>query len=262
MAKKRGLKKRASRRSIEKKKRKAAHKKKKPQKEGFILGKAEEVKETIESIIPSPAATREERVKHSPIFATFFVLAFVVFIIAFLHSDWISIAVSGIVMLLSLMLFRSGKRLNIAVKKHRYYLYIIIWVVGLLLAILSIIMQNNFSAVIALCVMFFCSLISSISSKKTKTISLKRDVEELNEKGKRYETDLDRLLILLEKYKKLKVMQICEGFNVSRDTVEGWADTLERHCLLKINFPAFGAMELIYVSEEDRGEKRKNEAFE
>ena len=60
----------------------------------------------------------------------------------------------------------------------------------------------------------------------------------------RYETDFDRLLLLIEKYEKLKFSDVAKIFGVSTDKVEEWATILEQHKILKIHYPALGEPEL------------------
>lgn len=60
----------------------------------------------------------------------------------------------------------------------------------------------------------------------------------------RYETDFDRMLLLIEKYERLKFSDAAKIFGISMDKVEEWAAILEQHKILKIHYPAIGEPEL------------------
>lgn len=193
------------------------------------------------------------KIKQALPLGVLFIASFIVSLIAIMYEDWIVFTITFAIMLLSLILFKKGLEIEANIKKHISLFYLITWLSSLILGMLSIFRKKLISLCIAVFVMFCCSFLATLSKRKSKReeLNLKKDIKELRLKEKKYETDLDVLLALLEKYKKLKVTDISEGFETSRETIEEWADILEKHGLLKINFPAFSGMEL-QIKEEKK----------
>ena len=215
------------------------------------------------SLIEHFEISKQER-KEEPIerktalpFGILFLLSLVLYILAFLMESLISAVISVILMFSSLTLYRTGKRVMIFISRYLSLLYLLVWISGIMLFAISFIKRNVFSAAIALLVIFFCSLAATFLHKKKKMHSLKAEINDLRSLGK-YTTDFDIVLILLKKYKKLKVIQLIEGFNMDKDVVEGWIDTLEQHRLLKVRFPVFSGMEIIIPEDDKKEEIKKN----
>ncbi len=198
----------------------------------------------------------KRKTKRNALAAAFFIIAFVVFIRAFFNQDWYSVAIASVIMLLSLAIFKRKRREEKEKESLKaraliaYGLYFIIWLAALGLAILSILAKKHVYAVVAFCVMFFCSLMTAIVHKnlnKTEVVNAMKKL--LQKKSKRYETNFDKLLALLKRYKKLKISHVSKGFGVSKKKVEEWSEILESHNFLKIRYPPFGEAELIAKGE-------------
>lgn len=181
--------------------------------------------------------------------------AIIILVFSIIRKDWLVTAALSLIIIIGLFFLKKNLKINAIVKKHNSTFYLINWISSLILLVLSIARLKLLSGIIAACVMFSCSLISSISSRKIKTLDLTKDIDELQKSEKKYETDLDKMMTLLKKYKKLKISEISRGFGVTADMVEEWADILEKHNLLIINFPAFSGME-ISIKKEEKNEKQ------
>jgi len=54
------------------------------------------------------------------------------------------------------------------------------------------------------------------------------------------ETDVDKLLKIIEEKETISVDNLAKMLNVSEEKVEGWAKVLEEHGLIKLEYPPFG----------------------
>lgn len=205
------------------------------------------------------AIAEKRRRRRNAILSAFFIIAFVVFIKAFFDQDWYSVAIAFFAMFLSLAIFKRKKK-----KKEKkslkararivYGLFLIIWLAAVALAVLSIVGKKYLYAIIAFCAMFFCSFITAIVHKNLKKIEAVTAMRKmLQRKSKRYETNFDKLLALLKKYKKLKVSHISKGFGVSKEKVMEWSEILESHNFLKVRYPPFAEAELVTKGGAKKG---------
>jgi len=194
--------------------------------------------------------------RRNAVVAAFFIIAFVVIVVAFLNKDWYSVAIAFIVMFLSLVFFKRRRKEKKKKESLRarariaYTLYFVIWLAALPLAVLSIFRKEYVYAIAASCVMFFCSFMTAIVHKnlnKKEVVAAMKKL--LQRKSKRYETNFDRLLELLKKYKKVKISHVSKGFGVSKEKVMEWSEILESHNFLKVRYPPFSEAELIIKGE-------------
>ena len=94
--------------------------------------------------------------------------------------------------------------------------------------------------------------------QKEKTLSeMKKTRDELSglqetklhiQSTSKYQTDLDRLMEMVQKYTIVKLSEAATIFQVSIRTIEDWARILESHNLIRIHYPAFGEPELRKVN--------------
>ena len=148
---------------------------------------------------------------------------------------------------------RKEKRSLKARARLAYGFYFVIWLAAFAMAVLSIIEKDYIYAAVASFVMFFCSLMTAIVHKnlnKKEVIAAMKKL--LQRKSKRYETNFDKLLELLKKYKKVKISYISKGFGVSKEKVVEWSEILESHNFLKVRYPLFGEAELVTKGEKSR----------
>lgn len=61
-----------------------------------------------------------------------------------------------------------------------------------------------------------------------------------------YKTDFDNFYEFIKQNKKITVTQVALHFKMPKKKVEEWAQILEEHRLIKINYPLLGDQELIY----------------
>lgn len=189
-------------------------------------------------------------------FGILFMLSIILYVFTFLNESWVAAGISIVIMFSSFILFRIEKKIIVLIHGRLFVLYLLVWISSLTLFILSIIAGNTFSATLSVIVIFFCSLASALSGKKKNNPSLRDEIMELRY-NRRYITDLDKILMLLEKYKRLKVSSIIEGFNIDKETVEGWIDLLEQHGLLKVRFPIFSGMEITLIEDWNKNKDSK-----
>ena len=79
------------------------------------------------------------------------------------------------------------------------------------------------------------------SNKQARINSMKRTIAL---KHGRYETDIDSLYLIIEKFKSVKFSEIAEVFKIDKTKAEQWAKILESHELVIIHYPAFGEPEV------------------
>lgn len=84
--------------------------------------------------------------------------------------------------------------------------------------------------------------------EKNKIESQKKEEGEENKpavaKSTKYQTDLDKLYELVERKGKVKLQEAAKKFKISMEKAEEWAKILENHDMIKLNYPAFGEVEL------------------
>ncbi len=80
-----------------------------------------------------------------------------------------------------------------------------------------------------------------VTTQEQKLAEMKRFITLKQDK---YETDIDKLYRLLEKYKKVKISEIKKIFSISNEKAEEWAKILEEHNLGHFHYPAFGEPEI------------------
>lgn len=83
--------------------------------------------------------------------------------------------------------------------------------------------------------------IQKILPKEQKISSMKHYIAL---KHGKYETDIDSLYRIIEKFKKVKISEVKKVFNISSEKAEEWAKILEEHNLVELHYPAFGEPEI------------------
>jgi len=91
-----------------------------------------------------------------------------------------------------------------------------------------------------------------IKQKKMENIS-EKDIPKMNELGN-LETELDRLYELLKVKERLSIDSISKVFGIEKEKALEWAQILEEHDLVKIEYPAFSDPEI-----EIKDKIKKNE---
>lgn len=151
---------------------------------------------------------------------------------------------------------KKEKESPVARARIAYKSYFVIWLVAVIAAVFSILEMEYLYVAIAFCIMFFCSFTTAVVHRNLKNKEMVAAIKNLLKKnGKKYETNFDRLLELLKRYKRLKISHISKGFGVSKEKVIEWSEILESHNFLKVRYPPFGEAELIVKGEGV--EKRK-----
>ena len=73
---------------------------------------------------------------------------------------------------------------------------------------------------------------------------MKIAIRQLRREKRGMETDIDLLLALLERFKKMKIREISYAFDIYEDKAEEWARILEEGGFAVMYYPAFGGVEL------------------
>jgi len=107
-------------------------------------------------------------------------------------------------------------------------------------------------AIVTLVIMIF-KIIKLIKNKGNaeldkRTIKIPDRLRQMKNLAKesqsQYETDLDKLCRILEKYKTIKISEIVKTFNIDQKKAEEWSKILQEHELAEIHYPAIGEAEL------------------
>jgi len=175
------------------------------------------------------------------VYALFFLIGIALSIASIMTKEWFSFGVAIVVMLLSLIIYWIGRKIGLYAS---FRIYLLVWVVSLALGIFSILDSKYFSVAIAGVSMFFCSYMARMAKKYLKEEIIAEEIRRIRKKAKRYETGFDEIIILLKKYKDIKISQLYKGFNVNREKVEEWAQILEDHGLLEMHYPPFSEVVL------------------
>lgn len=233
-----------------------------------IKGKGDgHIKKEISLINKEMGKLREEAVKiergiescidgrriFKKIYAALFVIGLVVSITSLINGEWILFLCAICLKFLSLLLYKKGKKMDM---NKKFNIYLIIWVFWFFIAIISIWRSKNILSIISFVMMLAFSIVANVSSRKMKMEMVNAEIKKMQKKLRRYETNFDRLLIILGKYKSVKISVFAKAFHTDRQQIEEWAEILENHKLLEINYPFFGEPELRLI------QKNKKEAEE
>lgn len=108
--------------------------------------------------------------------------------------------------------------------------------------------------IILLAILFF-AYSKFLKHKQQENITI--DYNIVKRKKGRAETDLDTLYNLIKDKKNLSVEVISKSFNIKREKALEWAKILENHELVRIEYPAFSAPEVIINGKEDEKEGKE-----
>ena len=61
-----------------------------------------------------------------------------------------------------------------------------------------------------------------------------------------YETEFDKLYLLISEKQKLTITEVAHGFNISRKEAEEWGKILKEQGLIELHYPAVGDLELLW----------------
>ncbi len=122
------------------------------------------------------------------------------------------------------------------VLNNKYVLYL-----GLITAILTIVLTIKISSYRNQKPQEKKPEIKPETKKQARVSSMKRFITIKNDK---YETDIDKLYSLVNKYKAVKMSEVKQVFNITQEKAEQWSQILESHELIELHYPAFGEPEL------------------
>ncbi len=202
----------------------------------------------------------KELEKYKYIYASFFFIAFVLAIVSFLEINVFAFVVALVTMFLSLVFYKGTVKKEKKEKKRKFFMYLLCWIVAFVLAILSFFAKNFFSLAISVFTMFLTSFSAMLIHKKIRREKIIAVVRELQRERRKTETDIDKLLLLLEKFKKLKISDIVLAFETSRKKAEEWCKILEEHGLASLQYPIMGEAELRIIETKlnEKTSKEKN----
>lgn len=128
-------------------------------------------------------------------------------------------------------------------KQNLINIYTILGILGILCSIVLII----YSAWLMLLLLIPTIIFSLFSLKKLSKKEIKNlaELREIIKSKKWYETDIDKLLIIINKNKMITLSDIASLFHISREKAEVWGNMLERHGLIKLHYPAVGELMLV-----------------
>lgn len=93
--------------------------------------------------------------------------------------------------------------------------------------------------------------IKKVNKEVTKDpVIIKKGIRAL----KGYETELDLVLELINKYKSIPVSELATTFNISKELAENWAEILKENNLIDIYYPPFGEIILKALPEKTKEE--------
>lgn len=204
----------------------------------------------------------KELEKYKYIYASFFFIAFVLAIVSFLEINVFAFVVALVTMFLSLVFYKGAvkrEKKEKKQKKRKFFMYLLAWLVAFVLAILSFFAKNFFSLAVSVFTMFLASFSAMLIHKKIRREKIIAVVRELQRERKKTETDIDKLLLLLEKFKKLKISDIVLAFETSRKKAEEWCKILEEHGLASLQYPVMGEVELRMIETRIKEESKQSE---
>lgn len=93
------------------------------------------------------------------------------------------------------------------------------------------------------------SLTSDISDS---IVSIKREFEKCYD----LDTDIDRMMCMIQKAKMMKMKTVAQKLEVERMIVEKWAHMLEKRGVMKIHYPVIGSPVLKAIQHKNSSERR------
>jgi len=111
---------------------------------------------------------------------------------------------------------------------------------------LQIIIASLAGAIITFAVIRFLKSYKQkmIEKEKEEKKTIEGIEKEISKKSNKYETEIDKLYMLIEEKEKITLNEVAKGFKIDSQLAEEWARILENHDLIDVNHPAFGEVEL------------------
>lgn len=86
--------------------------------------------------------------------------------------------------------------------------------------------------------------------EEAEKTDIKTDRETGKAKAEVHQTDFDVLYDMIQKKGKIKISLAAKIFNVNKKQIEGWAEILETHGLIRMHYPPVGEPELVKLKEK------------
>ena len=122
-------------------------------------------------------------------------------------------------------------------------IYTILSILGILCSIVFIIYSVWLMLLLLIpTIIFSLFSLKKLSKKEIKNLA---ELREIIKSKKWYETDIDKLLLIINKNKMITLSDINFLFHISKEKAETWGNMLERHGLIKLHYPAVGELMLV-----------------
>ncbi len=198
---------------------------------------------------------REKELKrYSKVYLGFMFLSLLLSILALLKKDFFSYAIAMLILVLDFLCYRQ----TLAPEERKYAIYLMAWPFILTLNVASIIEVNILAFVLSIVAMLIATLTPTLMKRRVSAEKITKFIQVPPQTGAKIETDLDRLLSLLQKLGKMKLSEIAGTFDISREKAEEWARIMEDNDFAYIRYPPFGEVELVLGKEKKGGEKEKS----
>lgn len=155
------------------------------------------------------------------------------------------------------------KEIGVKTKNKLHQLTIIWSILSIVALIIAVILKNLYLFYLGILVAVLAIIINiaDIKNRHIKNLQVKKEPEKKEQrtsederisnmkklivfKQDKYETDIDKLYRIVDKYKIVKLSEVKKVFNITNEKAEEWAKILETHDLIKIHYPPFGEAEL------------------
>lgn len=143
-------------------------------------------------------------------------------------------------------------------KKKHFHLTVLLYILSVIILTLSVMIDSMNLLYVGAALISFTFVYALIKLKK-KFVKHKEKPEKKKVKQtariasmkkyaalkySQYETDIDRLYRILQKFKTVKLSEIRGVFNINNEKAEEWAKILDEHKLAVLYYPSFGEPEL------------------
>ena len=197
---------------------------------------------------PSAPAAKDRR-KYRIIYSLFLIISLGLTILSFIQGDLFSFAVGIAMMILSILCYRVVVESK---QQKNLIIYVMVWPFTLSLAVAAIFKKEIISFIISILAMFVSLLTPMLALKQAKKEEIVTALRAVPLSVKDTETDFDRLLLILQKYGKLRISDIRNAFGIEKGKAEEWAKILEENNLAYIHYPTFGEEELRIKEKKEK----------
>ena len=192
--------------------------------------------------------------KFSKVYLGFMFVSLILSVLALIKRDFFSYSIAILILVLDFLCYRQ----TLAPDKRKYAAYLMAWPFILTLNIASIIEVNLLAFILSIVAMLISVLTPTLITRRVSAENITNYIKVPTKSEAKVETDLDRLLGLLQKLGKMKISEISGTFDIPREKAEQWARIMEENEFAQLRYPPFGEVELVLKEKKSSEEESES----